>query len=161
MSRSGKSTLPTHASPALWPSAEYDRQLERLRGAQGQTVYIVEARIDGRHISARNSGTAHELLAIVDFPRPDPALHLYPHLLLLSDGRGVNLGRILRVSTRQPYMPKAADILFENIALTQRILPRERSLSAQRIRRTAQRQLSELTVTLRPVLPGGSDMEDD
>ena len=31
----------------------------------------------------------------MDFPRPDPVRGLAPHLILLDDGRGVNLGRIL------------------------------------------------------------------
>lgn len=145
---------------ALWPSAEYDRQLARLREALGESVYLVEARFDAQHASARMSGTPYELLAIVDFPRPDPARHLYPHVLLLDDGRGINLGRILRVSRDRPYAPSPEACLFENRALSERILPSRRSLSDALIRRVAKRQLGEFVVS-RDVLPAGPEQKSD
>lgn len=141
------------ADSALWPSAEYDEQLARLRSAVGETVYLVEACIGVRHVSARMTGSPHELLAIVDFPRPDPARHLYPHVLLLDDGRGVNLGRILRISRDQPYAPPPEACLFENPALALRILPQHRTLSVALIRSVARRQLGEF-VTGRPACAG-------
>jgi hypothetical protein len=145
---------------ALWPSAEYDRQLARLREALGESVYLVEARFDAQHVSARMSGTPYELLDIVDFPRPDPARHLYPHVLLLDDGRGINLGRILRVSRDRPYAPSPEASLFENRALSERILPSRRSLSGALIRRVARRQLGEFVVS-RDALPTRSEQEGD
>lgn len=129
-------------TPALWPSPDYDRQVERLRGAVGERVYLVEARVDDLHLSARFSGRSYELLDVIDFPRPDPVRRLYPHLLLLDDGRGINLGRLLRVSLERPYAPAPEFRLFEDRALLARTLAGQRRLSAAQIRRTARRQLA-------------------
>ncbi len=147
-------------SSALWPSAEYDRQLARLRDAVGENVYLVEARFDAQHVSARMSGTAYELLAIVEFPRPDPARHLYPHVLLLDDGRGINLGRILRVSRDRPYAPSPEACVFENHALYESILPSRRRLNAALIQRIARRQLGEF-VDAKNTLPTAAEQNDD
>ncbi|MEJ2653775.1 MAG: hypothetical protein P8Z69_00405 [Acidihalobacter sp.] len=157
-----KKLEPTAASgPALWPSDEYDEQLSRLRSAVGQSVYLVEARFDAQHVSARMSGTPYELLAIIDFPRPDPAHHLYPHMLLLDDGRGVNLGRILRVSRDRPYAPSAETCLFENRALRSRILPSRRRLSVTLIRHIAKHQLGELIAAPQGALSFSEEPNDD
>lgn len=149
----------TAADSALWPSAEYDEQLARLRSAVGETVYLVEARIGVQHVSARMSGSPHVLLAIVDFPCPDPARHLYPHVLLLDDGRGVNLGRILRISRDRPYDPPPDACLFENRTLALRILPHRRTLSGTLIRSVARRQLGEFAAT-RDALPAPEQNDD-
>ena len=145
------------ANPALWPSAEYDRQLARLRDAVGEYVYLVEARFEAQHVSARMSGSPRVLLAIVDFPCPDPARHLYPHVLLLDDGRGVNLGRILRISRDRPYAPAPEACLFENRALALRILPHRRTLSGTLIRSVARRQLGEFVATRDALPPPGQN----
>ena len=147
-------------SSGLWPSAEYDKQLVRLRSAVGESVYLVEARFDAQHVSARMSGAPHELLAIVEFPRPDPARHLYPHVLLLDDGRGINLGRILRVSRDRPYAPSPEDCVFENPALYEKILPSRRSLNAALIQRVARRQLGAF-VAAKDTLPPAAELNDD
>lgn len=145
--------------PALWPSPEYDRQVSLLTRAIGERVYIVEAHIDTLHITARFSSTVHELLALVDFPRPDPARRLYPHLLLLDDGRGINLGRILRVSRTSAYATAARDCLFEDRTLYPRVLPKERHLSKQRIRAIARRQIGEFTGPAGRQLAGTTDKD--
>ncbi|MEJ2479073.1 MAG: hypothetical protein P8Y78_02640 [Acidihalobacter sp.] len=126
----------------------------------GESVYLVEARFNAQHLSAHFSGAAQELLAIVDFPRPDPARHLYPHVLLLDDGRGVNLGRILRVSRDSPYAPSPEARVFENRALYENILPSRRSLNATLIRRIARRQLGEI-VDGRDALPSAPEQNDN
>lgn len=70
------------------------------------------------------SGTPYELLGVIDFPRPDPA-------------RGLNLGRIARVS-RRPFEPEPADVLYLDQAAHHNLLFAERRLSgdflAQRTR---------------------------
>ena len=112
----------------LWPSADYHRQLEHLRAAVGETIYLVELVESAVQLSVHISGTPYELLGVIDFPRPDPVRGLAPHLLLLDDGRGVNLGRIARVS-RRPFAPAPADLLYLDGAAHQNLLFAERRLS--------------------------------
>ena len=121
----------------LWPSADYHRQVERLRAAVGERVYLIELVESAIQIGVHLSGTSFELLGVIDFPRPDPVRGLAPHLLLLDDGRGLNLGRIARVS-RRPFAPAPADLLYLDQAAHQSLLFAERRLSrdflAQRTR---------------------------
>ena len=116
------------AASGLWPSPDYQRQVERLRAAVGETIYLVELIESAIQLSVHFSGTPYELLAVIDFPRPDPARGLTPHLLLLDDGRGLNLGRIARVS-RRPFAPQTADLLYLDPAASQNLLFAERRLS--------------------------------
>ena len=113
----------------LWPSADYRRQVERLEAAVGRTIYLVELPTRtpgwGVHLSDR----PYELLGVLDFPRPDPARGLAPHLLLLDDGRGINLGRILRVTVEGVFAPRPDQILYQDRALIRRLLEGERRLS--------------------------------
>lgn len=121
----------------LWPSPDYRRQVERLRAAIGETLYLVELVESAIQISVHLSDQPFELLGVIDFPRPDPERGLAPHLLLLDDGRGVNLGRIARVS-RRPFSPEPADVLYLDQTAHHRLLFAERRLSndflAQRTR---------------------------
>ncbi|MBK1716093.1 hypothetical protein [Thiocystis violacea] len=112
----------------LWPSANYHRQVERLRAAVGETIYLVELVESAIQLSVHLSGTPFELLGVIDFPRPDPTRGLAPHLLLLDDGRGVNLGRIARVS-RRPFAPAPKDLLYLDRAAHENLLFAERRLS--------------------------------
>ena len=113
----------------LWPSLVYSRQVESLKGAVGKKIYLVELRPDDINLGIHLSDTAYELLAVLDFPRPDPASGLAPHLLLLDDGRGINLGRIARVSVNTPFNPPREQVLYEDRFLMDRLLRRERQLS--------------------------------
>ncbi len=115
----------------LWPSAAYARQLERLRGAVGRPVFLVELRTDEMQLGVHLCDRPQLLLDVVDFPRPDPALGLAPHLLVLEDGRGVNLGRIARVSLETPFAPEPEQLLYEDPFLLERLLYRERRLSRE------------------------------
>ncbi|AFL76289.1 hypothetical protein [Thiocystis violascens] len=112
----------------LWPSADYRRQVERLRAAVGETLYLVELVESAIQLGVQLTGQPFELLGVIDFPRPDPTRGLAPHLLLLDDGRGVNLGRIARVS-RRPFAPASADLLYLDQAAHQHLLFAERRLS--------------------------------
>lgn len=129
---------------ALWPSLEYERQIARLRAAVGCRVYLLEAHLDAAVPTVTSSGKAYELLGVVDYPKPDPARRLFPHLLLLDDGRGVNLGRVLRVSVDQAYAPDPEHCLFSDAALERRLLPAQRALSRDLIREVSRTQLGEL-----------------
>ena len=146
---------------ALWPSVEYDRQVEKLRAAIGERIYLVELRWNALHVSARFPGKAFELLDVVDFPRPDPSRRLFPHLLLLDDGRGVNLGSILRVSLEQAYSPLPENRLFCDDNLERALLFNERRLSHESIRRTARRQLGEILSHPHLSLPDAGGPEHD
>jgi hypothetical protein len=120
---------PDAAVEDLWPSADYHRQVETLRTAIGETIYLVEVVESTIQLSVHLGGTPYVLLGLVDFPRPDPARGLAPHLILLDDGRGLNLGRIARIS-RRPFDPAPDDLLYLDHATSQHLLFSERRLSS-------------------------------
>jgi hypothetical protein len=113
----------------LWPSANYTRQVERLKQAIGEQIYLVELKPEAINMGIRFSDTAYELIDVVDFPRPDPAQGIAPHLILLDDGRGINLGRIARITIDTPYSPPEENILYQESFLMDNLLLRERRLS--------------------------------
>jgi hypothetical protein len=106
----------------LWPSEDYAEQVERLRSAVGARIFLVEIHATEINVGACLSDTDYELLGIVEFPRPDPARGLTPHLVLLDDGRGVNLGRIARISVGRPFSPAPGDILYQAPSLLRNLL---------------------------------------
>jgi hypothetical protein len=118
---------PREAS-ALWPSPNYRMQLEQLRGAVGERIFIAELRDTETKLGVRITDQAYELLAVADFPRPNPGRGLAPHMIILDDGRGLNLGRIARIS-RRAFNPGPADILYLDQRAEQTLLFRERRLS--------------------------------
>lgn len=113
----------------LWPSPAYTRQVEALKNAIGKKVYLTELNPGDINMGIRLSDTAFELLGIVDFPQPDPTKGIAPHLILLDDGRGINLGHIARISLNTPFSPSAANTLYQDRFLMQHLLLRERRLS--------------------------------
>ena len=127
---SGQRGRDEEITQTLWPSPDYNRQIERLRSAIGETIYLAELGDSQVQLGVRLTGTPYVLLGLIDFPRPDPTRGLAPHLLLLDDGRGVNLGRIARVS-RRPFAPAPADLLYLDQAAQQNLLFAERRLSRE------------------------------
>lgn len=127
----------------LWPSAEYHAQVEGLRAAVGETVYIAELRDTEIQLGVQVTGRAYELIGVVDFPRPDPARGLAPHLVLLDDGRGVNLGRIARIS-RRPFRPAADEVLYLDREADRGLLFADRRLSQRFIAERAQAALGQV-----------------
>lgn len=113
---------------SLWPSPDYNRQIEQLRAAIGETIFLAELSDSPVQLGVRLTATPYVLLGLIDFPRPDPTRGLAPHLLLLDDGRGVNLGRIARVS-RRPFTPQPAELLYQDRVAEQNLLFAERRLS--------------------------------
>lgn len=128
----------------LWPSPVYTQQVESLKNAIGKKIYLVELKPSEINMGIRLSDTAYELLDVIDCPRPDPARGLAPHLILLDDGRGINLGRIARITMDTPFNPPDANILYQDNFLMQRLLLRERRLSKASIAATSRALLGRI-----------------
>ncbi len=133
-----------HHPGDLWPSAAYQRQIEDLRRAIGRTVYLVEVAATDIHLGIRQRGQAHLLLEVLDFPRPDPARGLAPHMIVLDDGRGINLGRLLRISLEKAFDPQPAQIVYQDRELQRQLLQPESTLSRESIAQTSRRLLGQL-----------------
>jgi hypothetical protein len=131
---------PTDTHAGLWPSADYHGQVERLRAAVGETIYLAELR------------DTETQLGVLDFPRPDPVRGLAPHLVLLDDGRGVNLGRIARIS-RRPFQPAADEVLYLDHAADRTLLFADRRLSKHFIAERAHAALGQVLGTGGPRPP--------
>lgn len=147
----------------LWPPPDYARQLDLLRAAVGETVFIVEFELTDVQLGARLTDRPYVLLGIVDFPRPDPAKGLAPHIVLLDDGRGINLGRIARITRSQPFSPTPADVLYEDEPALKHLLFNERRLSPEFIAARSQQLLRELRggrAATPAALPGVGPAED-
>jgi hypothetical protein len=139
--------LPTLTGPSrtgVWPSRSYARQVATLHRRVGQPIYIVELTFNGLAVGAVFHGEPRVLLDVVAFPRPDPSNHLYPHMLVLDDGRGINLGRIARVTVNHAFAPDKTDVLYGNRALQHRFLYRAQRLTPRHIARIARQQLRVL-----------------
>lgn len=113
----------------LWPSAGYNRQVERLKRSIGKQIFLVELKPEAINMGIRFSDTPYELVDVIDFPRPDPTQGIAPHLILLDDGRGINLGRIARITIDTAYSPTEENILYQETFLMESLLLRERRLS--------------------------------
>jgi hypothetical protein len=128
----------------LWPSADYARQIERLREAVGGTIYLVELEPTEIQLGIRQTGQPYVLLDVLEFPRPDPARGLAPHLILLDDGRGLNLGRIARVSLERPFSPTPEQILYQDRRANRELLFAERRLCPTFIAERSQQILGQV-----------------
>ena len=135
---------PLDAPEHLWPSPEYHGQVERLRAAVGETIYLAELNATAVQLGVRITDRPYRILGVVDFPRPDPTTGLAPHLVILDDGRGVNLGRIARISVGHAFSPTPAETLFQDQAAVQRLLFQERRLSRAQIAQRSKQVLGEL-----------------
>jgi hypothetical protein len=136
----------------LWPAADYHRQVEDLRSAVGERIYVAELRDTETQLGVHLSDRAYELLGVIDFPRPDPQRGLAPHLVLLDDGRGLNLGRIARIS-RRPFQPAADDVLYLDREADQTLLFADRRLSKRFIAERAQAALGQVLGQAPPAAP--------
>lgn len=126
----------------LWPPAEYHQQVAQLRQSVGEPVFLVELHDTAINAGVKFSDQPFVLLAIIDYPQPDPYRQLCPHMLILDDGRGVNLGRIVRVSRKQAFGPAEEDILFRNAEFIDGVLMAPRVLSRESIANTSREILS-------------------
>ena len=129
---------------SLWPSDKYDNQITQLRRNIGKPIYIVELKITDINLAVVMQGRAVILLDVIAFPAPDPEKRLYPHMLLLNNGRGLNLGRVARITTGCPFDPPPEDILFQEHQLLTRLLFQERRLSDETVSRVSKLQLARI-----------------
>lgn len=141
---SGLTGPPLTVRTAVWPSRSYARQVATLQRLIGQPIYFVELTYNGLAVGAVFHGEPRVLLDVAAFPRPDPSNHLYPHMLVLDDGRGINLGRIARVTANRAFAPDKTDVLYGNRALQHRFLYRAQRLTPRHIARIARQQLRVL-----------------
>lgn len=148
----------------LWPPADYHVQVERLRAALGETIYLAELHDTGTQLGVQITDRPYQLLGIIDFPRPDPARGLAPHLVLLDDGRGVNLGRIARIS-RRPFQPTPGEVLYLDREAEQTLLFADRRLSKAFIAERAHTALGQVLGVDEPPAPrrldGGTKQAPD
>jgi len=128
----------------LWPSPDYDCQLSALRRVIGQEVFLVSLNLTDINLSVTLENKPVNLLEVIDFPTPDPSRRLYPHMLMLDDGRGINLGHVARLSIKQAFDPDSEQVIFQQKRLLKRLLFQERQLSEQTIRRTSRMQLARI-----------------
>lgn len=127
----------------LWPSPDYFQFLERLKNSIGLPVYVAEINMTAINLGVKLSSTPLTLLAIVDFPQPDPYKQLCPHMLIFDDGRGINLGHIARISL-QAFNPEPRHLLYSNRSFNQEVLFAPRTLSRESIRATSTALLAEV-----------------
>lgn len=128
----------------LWPTHNYYQQVEQLRTAIGKPLYLVEINTTDINAGVKFPNKPLTLLGITDFPRPDPYQQLCPHLLILEDGRGVNLGRIARITLNTAYSPVPGDVLFTNQEFMENVLLAPRSLSHASVAATSRALLAQL-----------------
>ncbi len=113
----------------LWPSENYAQQIEQLKNAVGKQVFLVELGPSDIRMSISLTDRAYELIAVLDFPRPDPEKRNFPHMIVLDDGRGINLGRIARISINTAFDPPPEHILYLEPETVHHLIYRKRRLS--------------------------------
>lgn len=129
---------------SLWPSTAYDQHVTDLRSNLGETIYLVEVKPSDINIAVTLGNKPSVLLDVIDFKAPDPERRLYPHMLILDDGRGLNLGWIARITRNRPFDPAPEDVLFQENKLIQQLLFHERQLSDMTVAHTSRQQLAAI-----------------
>lgn len=128
----------------LWPGENYHQQVEKLRQHIGKNIYLCELKITDINAAVHHTDREYRLLAIIDFPQPDPKTNLYPHNILLDDGRGINLGRIASISIGQAFSPAPENVLYQDKKLINNLLPGKQRVSTKSIQQTSRRLLANI-----------------
>lgn len=136
--------MPIEREGCLWPSPEYDKQVEQLRNSIGKEIYLLEVNVGDIYITLTQIGRSLRLLDIVDFPEPDPEKYLFPHMIITDDGRGTNLGRVARITLNHAFMPETDDIVYKEHYLLKQLAYCERRLSDKSIQRASKAQLAKI-----------------
>jgi len=131
-------------SGQLWPSENYLQQIEQLKKIIGQTIYFVELSVTDINVGVHHTDRGYELLDVVEYPRPDPKTNLYPHYILLDDGRGINLGRIEQISTERAFNPPPQNIVYHDQLLLKRLLPHQTRFSHESVKLTSKLALGSI-----------------
>ena len=137
-------TVTARADGDVWPGAAYQKQIKRLKQVVGETVFLAEIRSSEVNLSVTMENRGFELLGVIDFPRPDPEKNLYPHLIVLDDGRGINMGQIARISFNRPFQPAADDILYQDGQLLETLMYCERSLTRGKVEAISRQELGAI-----------------
>jgi hypothetical protein len=128
----------------LWPSPDYLRQIDLLRRTIGKKVFLIECKPGKVNLGIHYSGVGYDLLDVINFPQPDPVNGIAPHMIILGDGRGVNLGRVARITINKSFNPSKSDLLYQNSFLMDEFLMRERRLSKASIAACSKALLGEV-----------------
>ncbi|SFD24296.1 hypothetical protein SAMN05660831_01228 [Thiohalospira halophila DSM 15071] len=149
------------ADAEIWPDAAYQDGVEALRAHLGEPVWLLETTFNGWQAPVLHPGEPVRLLAVVEYPEPDPRRGLMPHLLITDDGLGRNLGRLLRVSVERPFDPAPEEVLYRNGPLVERLCFRQRRLSHAWLREAAHYHLGRVLgrPTPPPAIPGPAEGE--
>lgn len=147
MNKESSITLSTiNGIPAgdFWPSDEYDEQVHILKSNLGNDIFLVEVKFSDINVAINLGNKPVKLLDVIKFKGHDPQKRLYPHMLILGDGRGLNLGWIARVTCNKPFDPAPEDILYQENKLVEHLLFHERQLDANSIAETSRQQLAAI-----------------
>ena len=144
MNNLNKSKQKINSNGQLWPTEKYYQQLEQLHKIVNQAVYIIPLHQSQTSLTFSISSKPVNLIAIVDYPLPDPENHIYPHMLIFDDGTGLNLGRILQVSINTAFNPDKEDIIYCDNKMQQTLMFSERRLNKESIRLASQYGLAEV-----------------
>jgi len=128
----------------LWPSPNYLRQVDSLRNAIGEKIFLVEFKPGNINLGVNYTGIDYELLDVINFPRPEPTNGIAPHIIILDDGRGINLGRIARITINNAFNPSDSDTLYRDSLLIDEFLLCERRLSKASIAACSKSLLGEI-----------------
>jgi len=128
----------------LWPPNNYFEQLENLYKMLDKPVYIIPLHQNQNSLTFSITGKSIVLVAIIDYPNPDPENYMYPHMLVFNDGTGINLGRLLQVSIIRPFNPGKEDIIYKDKKLQNSLMFRERQLNEESIHLASKIGLGEL-----------------
>ncbi len=128
----------------LWPPDSYFEQLKKLYKMLNKPVYIIPLQQNQTSLTFSITDKARILLAIIDYPEPDPENHFFPHMLVFDDGTGINLGRILQIRANHPFNPAKEDIIYEDKKIQNSLMFKERQLSEESVRITSRIALGEL-----------------
>ena len=137
-------TIKNETKGQLWPPVEYFQQLSRLYDSIGEDIYLVPLLESNQRLTFSMTGKPHKLIAIIDFPEPDPEQHLYPHMLVFADGSGLNLGKILKISRKTAFNPDIKDVLYEDRPMQNVLMYTPRKLNREYIQFVSRFALGEI-----------------
>lgn len=128
----------------IWPDENYYAKLEKLRHLLGNKIFLIEAVVTEINAGIHHTGQAYTLLSIVDYPQPDPKTGLLPHVIILDDGRGINLGRIIQISIESAFTTADKNIIFKNENLLNKLLSHGNSLDKKSLMNLSKALLADI-----------------